>query len=145
MKIFTGAASVSRAWSGYVDSLSGYALTNLTRSTIEAIAGKTNHIWSIEDIGSLPDPLAAILCIAYSSLLACGVKGSTRLNSILTVVNLSVMALVIGLGFKYADVNNWSENKGGFLPFGTSGVLQGQYITTILYQLFQNFMVSFLE
>lgn len=37
-----------------------------------------------------------------------GVKGSAVVNSILTVVNLCVMALVVIVGFYYADIDNWT-------------------------------------
>lgn len=39
---------------------------------------------------------------------AVGVKGSAVVNSILTVVNLCVMALVVIVGFYYADIDNWT-------------------------------------
>lgn len=78
-----------------------------------------------EPFGNIPDLLAAGLCLAYAMLLALGVKCSATVNSLLTIVNLAVMALVIGLGVYYADLANWSSQNGGFLPFGFGGVLAG--------------------
>ncbi|XP_024947326.1 cationic amino acid transporter 4 isoform X2 [Cephus cinctus] len=113
-----GAASVARAWSGYVDSLAGGAISNFTKSVM---AGHTMG----EPLGHYPDPLAALLCLVYALLLALGVKGSAAVNSLLTLVNLAVMGLTIVLGFYYADLDNWSEKNGGFLPYGFGGVLAG--------------------
>lgn len=72
-----------------------------------------------------PDPVAGALTVVYAFLLACGVKTSATVNSILTVVNLAVMALVVVLGFGYDNLDNWSEENGGFLPLGMGGVLAG--------------------
>lgn len=79
-----------------------------------------------EPLGHVPDPLAALLCIAYAMLLGLGVKTSAKVNSFLTLVNLCVMGLVIGLGIYYADLSNWSSENDGFLPFGFPGVLAGK-------------------
>ncbi|XP_076180588.1 cationic amino acid transporter 4 [Ptiloglossa arizonensis] len=113
-----GAASVARAWSGYVDSLVGGSISNYTRQMM--------HGYTMgEPLGHFPDFLAGALCLAYAMLLALGVKCSATVNSLLTIVNLAVMALVIGLGITYADISNWSSEKGSFLPFGFGGVLAG--------------------
>ncbi|XP_043260021.1 cationic amino acid transporter 4 [Colletes gigas] len=113
-----GAASVARAWSGYVDSLVGGSISNYTQHMM--------HGYTMgEPLGHFPDFLAAGLCLAYAMLLALGVKCSATVNSLLTIVNLAVMGLVIGLGISYAKVSNWSNENGGFLPFGFGGVLAG--------------------
>lgn len=78
-----------------------------------------------EPLGSVPDVLAAALCLFYAMLLTLGVKSSATVNSLLTLVNLGVMGLVIGLGFAYAKLSNWSCEHGGFLPYGFTGVLAG--------------------
>lgn len=113
-----GAASVARAWSGYVDSLSGGAISNFTYRLI-GDSMKNNPL------GHVPDPLAAMLCIVYSLLLGLGVKCSATVNSFLTLINLAVMGLVIGLGIYHADLSNWSSENHGFLPYGFHGVLAG--------------------
>ncbi|XP_057661076.1 cationic amino acid transporter 4 [Diorhabda carinulata] len=112
-----GAASVARAWSGYVDSLFGNIISNTTIS----VTGQMHE----ELLSKYPDFLAFTVCLVYSLLLAIGVKGSTIVNSLFTLVNLMVMALVIVVGFIYADESNWTEQKGGFFPFGMGGVMAG--------------------
>ncbi|XP_069699086.1 cationic amino acid transporter 4 [Periplaneta americana] len=111
-----GAASVARAWSGYVDSLVGFAISNATISTV----GEMHE----QLLGRYPDFLAFAVCLVYSCLLGVGVKGSAIFNSLFTIINLSVMILVICGGFYYAHIENWTAGK-GFLPFGFSGVIAG--------------------
>lgn len=112
-----GAASVARAWSGYVDSLLGNIISNTTMT----VTGQMHE----ELLSKYPDFLAFTVCLVYSLLLAIGVKGSTMVNSLLTLVNLTVMGLVVVVGFIYADESNWTEQKGGFFPFGMGGVIAG--------------------
>jgi cationic amino acid transporter 4 len=112
-----GAASVARAWSGYVDSLFGGVISNTTIS----ITGELHE----QLLSRYPDFLAFTVCIVYALLLGIGVKGSAMVNSLLTLVNLAVMVLVICVGFYYADEQNWTSVRGGFLPYGMGGVIAG--------------------
>jgi len=110
---------VARAWSGYVDSLIGGAISNYTR---DAMGG-----WTMgEPLGTTPDILASGLCLAYAMLLGVGVKTSATVNSLLTIINLAVMGLVVVLGIYYADLANWSSQNGGLLPYGFGGVITGK-------------------
>ncbi|XP_020299490.1 cationic amino acid transporter 4 isoform X2 [Pseudomyrmex gracilis] len=113
-----GAASVARAWSGYVDSLVGGAISNYTHDLLD------DYIMG-QPLGIFPDFLASGLCLAYAMLLGLGVKTSATVNSVLTIVNLAVMMLVVVLGICYADISNWGNQNGGFLPYGFGGVITG--------------------
>lgn len=55
-------------------------------------------------------------------LMAAGVKKSLVFNNVLNAVNLSIWVFVMAAGLFYIDTENWSQDKGGFLPFGWSGV-----------------------
>ncbi|CAH0389545.1 unnamed protein product [Bemisia tabaci] len=112
-----GAASVARAWSGYVDSLLSGSISAATVASI----GELHEKW----LGRYPDLLAFMVCISYALLLGIGVKSSAVVNSLLTLVNLSVMGLVIVIGFWYGKLENWNANNRGFLPYGFSGVVAG--------------------
>uniref|UniRef100_T1IVD2 Cationic amino acid transporter C-terminal domain-containing protein n=1 Tax=Strigamia maritima TaxID=126957 RepID=T1IVD2_STRMM len=112
-----GAASVARAWSGYLDSLFGGVIRNSTLENIGAI--------HIEFFGTYPDFIAMTLCLLTGLLLALGVKGSSYVNSIFTVVNLCVIAFVVCFGFYWAKTENWTDVPGGFLPYGFGGVISG--------------------
>ncbi|KAK7601827.1 hypothetical protein V9T40_009268 [Parthenolecanium corni] len=113
-----GAASVARAWSGYIDSLLGGQISNLTQS----VFGEFYNGF----ISEHPDLLSSLVCIFYSVILATGVKSSAMINSFLTGVNMSVILLVIVAGFYFGKFSNWSNpHNGGFLPFGFRGVMTG--------------------
>lgn len=116
ISLIPGAASVARAWSGYVDSLVEFAISN---ATVAAVGEMHEQL-----LGRYPDFLAFAVCLVYSCLLGVGVKGSAIFNSLFTIINLSVMILVISCGFYYAHIENWTTGK-GFLPFGFSGVIAG--------------------
>lgn len=113
----SGAASVARAWSGYLDAIMDGAISNATIS----ITGEMHETL----LSRYPDVLAFLICIVASLILAVGVKTSAYINNGLTILNLLVISLVIFLGFYYADLTNWSEKNGGFMPYGVSGVLAG--------------------
>lgn len=112
-----GAASVARAWSGYVDSMMGGMVSNFTVS----VTGEMHE----QLLAKYPDFLAFFVCISYAVALAAGVKATAVINSILTIVNLLVICLVVSLGFWFADLKNWSAEEGGFMPFGIGGVVAG--------------------
>ncbi len=68
-------------------------------------------------------------------LLAIGVKESIRLHTIMTVINLLVVLFVIIAGAFKINFHNWNlsesevgsgNGKGGFLPFGFSGMMSGK-------------------
>ena len=54
-----------------------------------------------------------------------GAKTSANLNSLFTVFNIVIILMIVFVGLYLSDVNNWSSQHGGFLPFGFSGVLSG--------------------
>lgn len=110
---------MARAWSGYVDSLIGGAISNYTHDMMGG--------WTMgEPLATIPDILASGLCLAYAMILGLGVKTSAAANSLLTIINLAVMALVVVLGIYYADIANWSSQNGGLLPYGFGGVITGE-------------------
>lgn len=112
-----GAASVARAWSGYVDSMMGGWIGN---TTLE-LTGEMHE----QLLAKYPDFLAFFVCLAYALALGTGVKATAVLNGFLTMINLAVMLLVIVLGFWHANPRNWSAAEGGFLPYGVGGVVAG--------------------
>ncbi|XP_059216585.1 cationic amino acid transporter 4 isoform X2 [Stomoxys calcitrans] len=115
-----GAASVARAWSGYVDSL----LDGWIKNTTIALMGK-GEFYDSDLLAQYPDILACVICLVYAVTMALGVKVTATFNGLLTLVNIGVMSLVICVGFWYADTKNWFQSDGGFLPFGFGGVIAG--------------------
>ncbi|KAK7084148.1 hypothetical protein SK128_016745 [Halocaridina rubra] len=114
--MLSGAASVARAWSGYIDSLFNGAISNATLTHIgELHAGL---------LAKYPDFLAFAVTLIYCGFLTMGVKGSAYFNSVFTLINLCVMFFVVVVGISFADISNWDQ-EGGFAPFGFSGIVAG--------------------
>ena len=49
------------------------------------------------------------------------------------MVNLAVIVCIIGVGFFYANIENWSQAHGGFFPFGFRGVSFIGWWCTVVY------------
>ena len=113
-----GSASVARAWSGSFDALFNGAIRN---GTLEHV-GSVNVPW----LSRYMDFIALGVVLLVVVFVAAGAKVSTTVNSVLTIINLAILCLIIGLGFYLADSRNWTNQKiGGFLPYGFSGVIAG--------------------
>ncbi|CAH8515042.1 unnamed protein product [Heterobilharzia americana] len=132
LEYIIGTASVARAWSSNFDGLLNGQLTEyFSRHMSLNLPGFAEYV----------DPLAVATIILVTILLSVGVKESTMINNIFTVINLCVITFIIIAGLIYADINNWRVNPadvlanvttnytnlgtGGFLPFGMNGVLSG--------------------
>lgn len=76
----------------------------ITRYT-ESILGKIN----VELLGTHPDFLAFFVCLSYAGLLGIGVKTSANINSFFTLVTLTVVTIVITVGFYFAKAENWTN------------------------------------
>ncbi|KAK4311748.1 hypothetical protein Pmani_016779 [Petrolisthes manimaculis] len=127
-----GTASVASAYSGYIDKLANYTISN---TLIDVMPFKSDFL------GDYPDFLAFSLTLVLSIGLAFGVKESSRLNTIFTSINMVVILFVIISAGTQADGTNWripqsklnetctdSENDwgtGGFAPFGFEGIMAG--------------------
>ncbi|GAB6019029.1 hypothetical protein CHUAL_000658 [Chamberlinius hualienensis] len=122
-----GAASVARGYSGYFDSLIGGRMSDAFRNAMPIYA---------KGIADYPDFFAFGMTLGLAFVLALGVKESTKVNNVLTVVNLTVVAYVIICGAFKSDTYNWKipeseipfgvdAGKGGFFPYGISGVMAG--------------------
>ena len=64
--------------------------------------------------------LGCVICLLMTVVLALGVKGSLRFNTILNGVNFVVWIFIFVAGMVYADGKNWTQD--GFAPYGASGV-----------------------
>ncbi|VVC44440.1 Cationic amino acid transporter, C-terminal,Amino acid/polyamine transporter I [Cinara cedri] len=111
-----GAASVARAWSGFFDSM----FDNVIRNTTVSMLGELHETL----LGKYPDVFAFFICLIHACILGVGVKTSSYMNSFLTLVNLSVIVVIIGAGYYYGNSDNWSS-YGGFMPFKIKGVIMG--------------------
>ncbi|KYN31122.1 High affinity cationic amino acid transporter 1, partial [Trachymyrmex septentrionalis] len=123
-----GTASVARGLSSYIDALIGNVMGNALRSLMPI---------NVSFLSEYPDFFAFAMVMLLVVLLCIGVKESSILNNIFTVINLITITIVIVAGSMKADPSNWSiapedipdsvknGGTGGFMPFGMSGVMVG--------------------
>ncbi|XP_011148304.1 high affinity cationic amino acid transporter 1 isoform X2 [Harpegnathos saltator] len=122
-----GVASVVRALSEYIDTLSNNTMKNAFTSAAPI---------NVEYMSSYPDFFAFGITLVFAAAVAFGAKESSFANNIFTLVNLAVVLFVVIAGSFKADINNWKTKPectknncpygtGGFAPYGVSGIIAG--------------------
>ncbi|KPM10467.1 Large neutral amino acid transporter-like protein 2 [Sarcoptes scabiei] len=120
-----GTASVARGYSNYIDSLANGTIQNNLRYYMPI---------NVSGLSAYPDFLAFFITFTLTIMLIIGVRESTRFNSLFTCINLLVVMFVIIAGLFHVDFHNWNlsksevpdnAGKGGFLPYGFSGMMSG--------------------
>ncbi|XP_028269873.1 cationic amino acid transporter 4 [Parambassis ranga] len=112
-----GGAAVARAWSGYLDSIFNHAIQNFTETHIMQ--------WNVPFLAHYPDLLAAGILVVASFFISFGVQVSSYLNHIFSTISMGVIVFILVFGFVLAEPANWSQEQGGFAPYGMSGILAG--------------------
>lgn len=113
LEYMIGAAAISRAWSAYFDSVLNDRIRNYITTNVGTI--------SVGGLGNYPDFIAFSICMLITLIQLTGVKKSTRFIGIITIINIGVILVIIGVGATIAEPKNWDT----FMPYGTSGVLAG--------------------
>jgi len=124
LEYIIGVSSVARAWSANLDSLVGGVISNATRNAIPM---------NINGLASYPDFVSVGIILIITLMLSLGMKTSSAVMTILTIINLLVLTFSTILGYTKADIHNWQLSKdevdgngnGGFMPYGFSKVLEG--------------------
>lgn len=111
LEYLIGAASLARASSEYINSLTG----GLTYKFFMKVA-----TWKHPALGPFPDFLALTLALSMAVVVSLGARKSSLFNKIVTFVNMSVIIFIICAGMYFADVGNWTND---FAPYGTRGIL----------------------
>ena len=122
-----GAATVAVSWSRYVTSLLdswGLELPRrLTASPLERIGMPDGTIVR----GLINLPAAFIICIV-SLLLIRGISQSAKVNAVIVIIKLLIIASFIGFGIEFIHPANYHpfipENTGTFGHFGWSGIMR---------------------
>ena len=108
----------SRACSAYIDSLLGGAIRNHTIASISSYIG-------LNTISQNVDLFAFIIVISFMIFLTCGVKVTSYLNNLFSLINIGVIIIIIVVGAYFADIKNWEIPDKGFMPYGWKGVFGG--------------------
>ncbi|CAH1971139.1 unnamed protein product [Acanthoscelides obtectus] len=122
-----GSASVARGLSLYLDTL----INNTMQNTFIEIAPI-----DIPYLSKYFDFFAFSVSVVLAVALAMGIKESSFVNNIMTILNITVILFVIIAGSIKADIANWEVDpskvingthvgKGGFFPFGIEGMIKG--------------------
>lgn len=88
-ELHTGTSSVARGLSGYIDALMDHRMEHYLNETMPI---------RVDFLGQYPDWLSFGFVLLLAGLLAVGVKESTFLNNVFTVINLATISLVIVAG-----------------------------------------------
>ena len=129
-------STVAVGWSAYAVTLLGdmgihipARLTGAPGSQIPLLDGT-----SVTAFFNLP---AVIVCLAVTALLVIGIRESARVNTVIVVLKLAVLALFVAVGVRYAHGANFHPfippNTGQFGSFGWSGILRGAGIIFFAY------------
>ncbi|XP_029032546.1 cationic amino acid transporter 3 isoform X1 [Osmia bicornis bicornis] len=128
LEYIIGTASVARGLSNYLDALIGKVISETLLSAMPI---------RVSFLSEYPDFFAFGVVILLVILLSIGVKESSMLNNIFTVINLATILIIIVAGSIKADPANWrirvedidetvrNPGSGGFMPFGITGVMIG--------------------
>lgn len=85
----SGTSSVARGLSGYIDALIDNKMQNYLRETMPI---------NVNFLGQYPDWLSFFVILLLAALLAFGVKESSYLNNIFTIVNMATIVIVVIAG-----------------------------------------------
>ncbi|GFU09360.1 cationic amino acid transporter 2 [Nephila pilipes] len=118
-------ATIARGYSGYIDSLLN---GTMQKSFLEVMP------MNMQLVSEYPDFSAFGITLFLTLILCLGVKRSSCFNKIFTALNLGVVVFAIIAGTMKSNPKNWKLRQcevpkdagtGGFLPFGTFGVMSG--------------------
>jgi APA family basic amino acid/polyamine antiporter len=112
-------SAVAIGWSAYVVNLLGNAGFNLPPQLVNPPGVS----------GGLVNLPAVMIILFITAMLVIGMRESARLNSIIVLVNISVILLFFALTFNHVNPSNWQP----FMPFGLTGVFAGAAIVFFAY------------
>lgn len=113
-----GGASVARSWTSYFATLCNHK-PNDFRINVSSLAEGYNHL----------DPIAFVVSIAISFGACLSMKGSSRFNSIATIIHMIILIFILAAGLSKANPANF-EN---FMPHGIHGILKASAVLFFAY------------
>ncbi|MGQ0643608.1 MAG: amino acid permease [Gemmatimonadaceae bacterium] len=135
-----GNVAVAIGWSGYFNSLltgmginlPGWMVHGYREVMLSSDPALRALIDTAPRIGSLPVLLnvpASAIVVTITGLLVLGVRESTRVNNVLVVIKLLVLAIFVLVGAQYINTDNYQP----FAPNGFRGIWQGAAIVFFAY------------
>ncbi|KAJ8545299.1 hypothetical protein K7X08_017882 [Anisodus acutangulus] len=102
-------ASVARSWTSYFATLCNHKPDDF-RINVSSLAEGYNHL----------DPIAIVVSMVICVGASLSMKGSSRFNSVMTILHVIVMVFILVVGLTQANLANYSN----FAPYGARGVLK---------------------
>ena len=131
-----GNVAVAISWSGYfkelVYNVTGYQLPVWLCTDFRTFAQKgfdlahVPQLFGIHIIFNLP---AVAIVAALTALLVIGVKESSRFNTVMVAFKLAILAIFVGIGLYYFNIDHWTP----FAPGGWKGIQTGAAIVFFAY------------
>ena len=87
--MFLGTSSVARGLTGYIDALIEHKMQNWLREVMPI---------DVSFLGKYPDLLSFVVIMILALILAIGVRESSFLNNIFTIINMATICIVIVAG-----------------------------------------------
>ncbi|KAM9826853.1 putative cationic amino acid transporter [Neosynchiropus ocellatus] len=117
LEYLIGTAAGASALSSMFDSLADHSISGYMSA----------HLGTLRGLGrgesTAPDPLALLIALLVTGVVAMGVRNSVVFNNILNAVNLVVWVFTVIAGMFFLSAANWEGGR--FLPYGWSGVMKG--------------------
>ncbi|XP_022748728.1 cationic amino acid transporter 1-like [Durio zibethinus] len=111
-------ASVARSWTSYLATLFNRNPNNF-RFHVSSFSEEYSHL----------DPIAVVVSVLVCIAACKSTKGSSRFNSIATIIHLIVLLFILIAGLTKASPNNFSN----FAPNGIRGILKASSILFFAY------------
>ena len=134
-----GNVAVAIAWGGYFESLVSpwvhipgwltHGYWQVSAASDPAIHGLLETAPRLAGIPVLVNLPAFLIVLAITWLLVIGVKESTRVNAVMVLVKLAVLAIFVIVGAQHIDTANYHP----FAPNGFRGIHQGAAIVFFAY------------
>ncbi|KAJ7969075.1 putative Cationic amino acid transporter [Quillaja saponaria] len=106
-------ASVARSWTSYFATLCNHNPNDFRW-----------HVSALEESYSHLDPIAVVVSIAVCIGAALSMKGSSRFNSIATIIHIILLIFILIAGLTKANPANYSS----FTPYGIQGVMKASAV-----------------
>jgi APA family basic amino acid/polyamine antiporter len=129
-------STVAVGWSAYAVTLLGEMGINVP-AQLTGSPGSRILLPDGSAVTGLFNLPAVIVCLAVTALLVIGIRESARVNTIIVILKIAVLALFVAVGVRYTNGANFHPfippNTGQFGSFGWSGILRGAGIIFFAY------------
>lgn len=129
-------STVAVGWSAYAVTLLGEMGINIP-ARLAGAPGTRMLLADGTSVTAFFNLPAVIICLAVTALLVRGIRESSRVNTIIVILKVAVLAIFTAVGMRYANGANLHPfippNAGQFGSFGWSGILRGAGIIFFAY------------